>query len=1172
MSWRTENFEIGNTADKYAESLNSHFSTWLAIQIDTASIHDRRDQSSDVAEISSTAQDDFDQLSLDDLLDVYQCLELLGRAWPDSDELPITIGPYQLVRQLGRGGMGEVWEAEQLEPIHRRLAIKLVRAKITSVSTRSRFDSERKLLARLEHPNIARVLDAGSFANGRLYLAMELVDGTTLTCYCDRQQLDVPERLRLMISVCSAVEYAHQNAIIHRDLKPSNILIQEIDGCAVPKVIDFGLAKLLNDPEDDQHDSVAEALNEQTLHGQLLGTVQYMSPEQTMAGQAMVDTRTDVYSLGVLLYQLLTDELPIRQDHASPSSTLETLDRIRTEIPQPPSEVIQAEPNIGTRSRQEATSFPRRQSLSKELDWIALKALQKDPDDRYATVSEFSNDLERYLNNQPLAAGPPTSKYLLKKCLQKNKKWLTVASLLILSLLLGISGTTWGWIQSSKARTEAESNWQQARQSNKILTDIFGDLDVSLAEAAEQPVKMVLAQRLIAAGKQLTNSTVGAPLDVAEMQLKLAHSLNALGFPEDALPICQTAFNTFDHLTGIHNIATRDAARELSRAFLGAGELAAADNALKPVLQYCQDELPEFHTETMQTLDQLAALKFREGDYAAALPLRTKTYEWRELRLGKNDFETVKAASKLGACHIALFQHELAIPILEQSLAFCRQELPPDHPETIQVLTNLSWAYGRMESAANQAVTIAMANEAYAMATKIFGKHHRQSYEAMMQIGLASFSRGEFDNAQTTLETATVGLSETCGPSHPKLVIGNAILAKVYQKNRKWALAIPLIRANLKVRKSKLPLQHPTVLHGYLELADAYNLVGDFEKSQQLLLEALKLQDQDSQARWLTELKIGNTFFELGRFDAAVEHIQIAKAGFENKSGRYDFDTGLAVADLGKALAGNDEFDSAVQLLQEYQRDVSNEVGPRSPLPAIITAQLGIVLSQAGRLDEGIELMESIVNSRGRLKKMSYLVRELRSAYQSAGLNDRLKNSIQLELQFYRRRLEPNSALLSRRLAELGSEAIRFAQWKTADSLLKESLEIYQSLSIDDTVPMHSDDSFDAWELGVVAFQASIAELAIELETSAENERQSGEDWKPLPAETRENVVHLLEELDDPFQALSDLMEHTVPKRKEQLDASVRSLVDVLAAASWYEESSRWDALRQNEFGIQSSD
>ena len=1175
MNWHADESELNPSARDGQPSLTSHFSTWVTNELETASIHDRLDESNTDGREDSAAQQVFEQLSLDDLLEVYQCLDLLERVWPATDGLPRKIGPYQLIRQLGRGGMGEVWQAEQHEPIHRKLAIKLVRPQLISETIRARFASERKLLARLEHPNIARVLDAGSFEQGRLFLAMELVDGTTLTRYCNQRKLDMRQRLRLLIEVCSAVAYAHQNAIIHRDLKPSNILIQEIDDRAVPKVIDFGLAKLLGDPADESFQSSVNSQHDQTLHGQLLGTVEYMSPEQATAGKATVDTRTDIYSLGVLLYQLLTNELPIRQDFASPNSTVETLQRIRTEIPKPPSQVLQTEKSKDTRSRIGTISQRYRQPLSEELDWIAMKALQKTPADRYATVQEFSADLQRFLNHEPLAAGPSTTRYRLQKYLQKNRKLLAALSLLVLTLLLGIIGTSWGWIQSSKAQAKAESNWTRAKQSNKILTDIFSDLDIATAEFAEQPLKMVLAQRLVAAGNQLAESDVGDPLDVAEMQLKLGHSLNALGFPDDALPICQTAFETFDNLIGITDLATRSAARELSLAYQGTGEPAAANKALQPVLQYCRDRLPEFAPETLQTMDQLAALKYFEGDYQAALPLQQQAYQWRQSLHGDDDFETVKSAAGLGSCYVALFQHERAIPILEQSLAFCRDRLPRDHPETIRILSDLSWAYGRMDDGENRDASIRMAHEAYELAMEVFGPHHRQSYEALMQIGLAEFLTGAMESAETTLKTATKGLAETCGSDHPKLVIGNSVLAKVYQRSEKWTLAIPLIESSFAVRKSKLPPQHPTVLHGYLELADAYNSVGEFEKSQQHLLEALDAQAPDSRERWLTELKIGNTFFELGQFNSAVAHIQIAKQGLEHTSGRYDFDTGLAIADLGKALAGNHEFESAIQLLQEYRQEILIEVGPRSPMSAIITAQLGIVLGQAGRVDEGIELMELIVNSGRRLKQMDYLVRELRAAYRSAGLPDRLEESLQFELQFYRRRLEPDSALLAQRLAELGSEAVRFEHWETAAALLRESGKIRRAISGKATEPGTTTVGLDAWDLAITEFQVSVAELAIELEAAAANENQNGaepEAENRAPNSRDENTLGLLRALDDQYAELTGLFEHIFPNRKLQLRSSIGSLMNVLAAASMVEQSSQWDARLQTEFGIRTSD
>jgi serine/threonine protein kinase/WD40 repeat protein len=392
---------------------------------------------------------------------------LEGPGGPDGDETvahvppaeragAVIAGRFKLLEPIGEGGMGTVWVAEQTQPVRRKVALKLIKAGMDSKTVLARFEAERQALALMDHPNIAKVLDGGATELGRPFFVMEYVKGVPITEYCDDARLPVEERLALFVPVCQAVQHAHQKGIVHRDLKPSNILVCLYDGRPVPKVIDFGLAKAMHQP-----------LTEHTLltgHGLVMGTPLYMSPEQAELNNLDVDTRTDVYSLGVILYELLTGSTPLEKRRFQEAAWQEMVRLIKEEDPPRPSTRLTGggtPPSVAAQRRMEPMKLGR--LLRGELDWVVMKALEKDRNRRYETASRFGSDVELFLKGEPVSAVPPSAGYRLRKLLRKHRPVAAAAGLVLAALLIGVVGIVWGLVREAAARRAAEEAFRRER-------------------------------------------------------------------------------------------------------------------------------------------------------------------------------------------------------------------------------------------------------------------------------------------------------------------------------------------------------------------------------------------------------------------------------------------------------------------------------------------------------------------------------------------------------------------------------------------------------------------------------------------------------------------------------------------------------------------------------------
>jgi WD40 repeat protein/serine/threonine protein kinase len=445
----------------------------------------------------------------------------LSEAPPDRrrHKEPEQIGQYRILGKIGEGGMGVVYKAEQREPVRRVVALKIIKLGMDSKEVVARFEAERQALALMAHPNVAKVFEAGMTEAGRTYFAMELVPGVPVTRYCDEERLTIRQRLELFVPICQAVQHAHQKGIIHRDLKPSNILVQLTDGNPVPKVIDFGVAKATN-----------QALTPHTLYtqtGTVVGTPEYMSPEQAMSGGLDVDTRTDIYSLGVILYELLTGTLPV-ESKSLRSAGLEGMARLLkdTEPPKPSTRLGAGGTDDGNagglrqriaKSRHSELSALRRE-LRGDLDWIVLKAMEKERARRYETANGLAVDIQRHLNDEPVSACPPSTLYRFRKLVRRNRLAFVGTSAFLLALLLGLITSTWLFVRESQARHRAV---------------IAEHEQVQLRQEAQSAQAKAEAQEIAARQQELAARQRAYASDLNRVQQSLA--INNLGRAQELL-------------------------------------------------------------------------------------------------------------------------------------------------------------------------------------------------------------------------------------------------------------------------------------------------------------------------------------------------------------------------------------------------------------------------------------------------------------------------------------------------------------------------------------------------------------------------------------------------------------------------------------------------------------
>jgi serine/threonine protein kinase/tetratricopeptide (TPR) repeat protein len=557
---------------------------------------------------------------------------------PSIDGPGTIIGRYELLELIGEGGMGLVYIAEQKRPVKRRVALKIIKPGMDSKQVIARFEAERQALALLDHPNIAHVFDAGTTRGGRPYFVMEYVKGMSITKYCDEYKLNIEERLQLFRDVCDGLHHAHQKGIIHRDIKPSNILVSIHGERAVPKIIDFGIAK-----------ATARSLTDKTMftyQGQLLGTPEYMSPEQVDLATQDIDTRSDIYSLGVVLYELLAGVLPFESDSFRQAGFAEVQKTIREQEPTPPStrltDLGEEAKEIAASRRTQVITLAR--CLHRELEWIPLMAMRKDRTRRYRSASELADDIKNYLTGAPLIAGPETVAYRVKKFVHRHAGSVVTVAITAVAIILGLVTSTAMYFRAEQAlnkeliaRAEAE---RQAKISQAVAKFLIDDFLASVYSFSDG------------------SGDVSLPL--------------ALGF----------AASRLEDRFGTEPLIEASIREALGKTYRRRGEYEEAEPHLERACQIRQEQLGEVDPSTLVSMNNLASIYEEQGRYEDAEALYVKTLEGTQRVLGGEHHDTLDSMTKLGSLYYKRGRYDEAKALLNKALEIGRRVLGMDDVQT----------------------------------------------------------------------------------------------------------------------------------------------------------------------------------------------------------------------------------------------------------------------------------------------------------------------------------------------------------------------------------------------------------------------------------------------------------------------------------------------------------
>jgi len=710
---------------------------------------------------------------------------------------PLNIGPYEIIRVLGEGGMGTVYEAEETVPVRRRVALKVIRAGQDSREVLSRFDGERRALAMMSHPGIAKVLHAASTDSGQPYFAMELVRGLPITAHCDARRMSVRDRIALFISVCQAVQHAHQKGIIHRDLKPNNVLVEEHDGAVQPKIIDFGIAKAIG--------ANAAESTLLTLSGQAIGTAAYMSPEQADGLSMDVDTRADIYSLGVMLYELLVGQLPIDPSKVGLHSFLVRLAAGETDPPTPSARVTALAGEGKTLAELRRTDAGHLScDLKGDLDWIVMKAMHTDRGMRYETANGLALDLRRYLSDQPVEARPTSAGYRLRKFVSRHRMGVLVGSALILTVVASAVLATVGFVRASRAERVAAREAAAARQVTDFLVGLFQVSDPGASRG-----NTLTARDILDRGTERVTAELA---DQPELQARIMQTMGtvhiALGQFEPARALLEDVLRTRERTLGPDDPAVGETLLALGDLARRRGDIEAAERYIVRALEVNTRALGAEHIDVATTTSGLAALRYTQGRTVEAESLYRKVLALDARVRQPDDPRIARDLNGLAAVYWAQKRFAPAESLFKLTLVQQERTLGSTHPSVAATLSNLgsvNWSQGRYAEA------LPYFQRALPVVERSLGPSHPTTAGVLNNLGEVQWKLRRFAESDSLFLRALAVKRRILKAGDASIAVTLSGLAGLRADQQQYAAADTLYREALEIRERALGAAHPFV-------------------------------------------------------------------------------------------------------------------------------------------------------------------------------------------------------------------------------------------------------------------------------------------------------------------------------------------------------------------------
>jgi serine/threonine protein kinase len=870
-----------------------------------------------------------------------QCLLLLGMG--DTQETPVLdsgivpgaplapaetperIGPYRVLEKIGEGGMGVVYLAEQEAPIRRRVAVKVIKLGMDTRQVIARFEGERQALALMSHPNVARVLDAGATGRGRPYFVMEYVDGVPISDWCDAHQLDLRERLGLFRQACDAIQHAHQKGIVHRDVKPSNVLVTRESERPTVKVIDFGVAKAI-----DQQSTERTVF---THHGMMVGTPEFMSPEQASGDPAAVDTRTDVYGLGVLLYLLAVGVLPFDTGELRRAAYDEIRRRIREDDPPRPSTRLSglgAASGAAARARSTDPGSLVRE-LRGDLDWIVMKALDKQPERRYGSPSELAADLERHLHDQPVEARPPSAGYKLAKLVRRHRVAVAAAAAVLLALVAGAGVAAWQAVRATRAEQAALREAETAHEVAGFLISLFEVADPEVARGEDLTARQILEQGRL----RIEGELADRPLVRARMMSVIGDIYDKLNLFPEAAPLLEGALEERRRLLGEDHPEVARSLHQLGRLRGDAGDDAAAEPLLRRAAELYDAALGPGSVEWAAVADDLSHTLRRTGRVDEALELQHRVLAARQAALGEVHEDVADSFSTLAALHYEKGEFETTIDYHRRALAMHEATLGGDHPQVAMDLSRLGAALGRVGRHDEEEP---LHLRSVAIYEKVYGR--RNSLVASGYNNLASLRarQGRLAEAAEGFAEALAIYEEIYGPGHTRLSTACKNLGRVLMLQGRYAEAEAILRRSLSIDEAGYGREHFWTGASHRTLSEVLKKQARWAEAEAHARQGLAVLEAAVGAQ---HFEYGQTLKSLGEIEvgagrpaAAVEHLRQAVAVTAAAAGADSPAAGECMESLGEALlatGGDGETAEARELLERSLVIADEKLGAGHP-------------------------------------------------------------------------------------------------------------------------------------------------------------------------------------------------------------------------------------------------